>query len=185
MTFDEKILVFENKIIDFLTMITWWTEVRFNKDNIILAANNSALASLCLFFAIALDIPEIINKGMYGLLFILGTLAFLLMGVFCLKVFGISMFVISLKRYNPQGTPNPCRVSGKHSLKRRYTVFLFIFLTLLLKKDLSNIFFIVAFFLDALTEFLVACDSLPPQEKMRRKIASEEAAGSMQPSMNM
>jgi hypothetical protein len=107
--------------------------------------------------------------------------------VFCFKVLYRTQVVSAIKRHNPQGTPNPCRISRRHSTLRRLAVFCFFFSLMLFfpASDMSNMFMLTTFFLDCVKEFLLACDSLPPQEKLRRKIANEEVAGSIQPSLSM
>lgn len=179
MTFDEKILILENRIIDFLTMIMWWTEVRFDKDNIAVAVTFTTLSSLCFFLAIAINLPEMIERKHFIFFSFSALVAILIGAIFCRNVLFRTQLVSSIKRYNPQGTPNPCRISRRHSTLRRLAVFCFFFGLILFPpaSDVSNMFMLTTFFLDCLKEFLVACDSLPPQEKMRRKIANEEASG--------
>ena len=65
MNLSEKMLVLENKIIDVLTMFTWWTEVRFDKDNIHWARIFTIVGSLLFAIAFLSELPILYEKKQY------------------------------------------------------------------------------------------------------------------------
>ena len=143
MNLSERMLAFENKVIDFLTIFTWWTEVRFDKNNIYLSLVMSTWQSL--FFALMFvgDIPELLDKKRYAILAILSMCTFLCSCVFLFKIFAKNFLLTILKSQNPQGTPNPCRIRARNSLRRRlsitFLVFGFYYVTI--DSGVSDIFF--------------------------------------------
>lgn len=175
MNLSEKMLVLENKIIDVLTMFTWWTEVRSDKDNIHWARIFTIVSSLLFAIAFLSELPILYEKKQY-FFFWTG----LIIGLFQILIFLVEVTfkefsLDDLKNSHPQGSPNPCRVSKEHSLKRRTRMFFFVAQCLFLIATFSILFlyFSFAILFSCLTEFVLACDSIPPQEKSRRKATNE------------
>lgn len=62
MDLDKKVLTLENRIIDFFTMFTWWTDVRWNKDNLHFAASLSTVSSFFVAATFSSDLLDLIEK---------------------------------------------------------------------------------------------------------------------------
>ncbi len=175
MNFDQKILVLENRIIDFLTMITWWTEVRWNKSNLHIAATMATLGTLLIAVAFCFDVIDSIEKrnwifaGFASICTAFGTISL------TAKIFFRERLVESFKRQFPQGFPNPCCVSKKHSTERRFTFSAFIIFYIMMERDAFGYFFASYLAIEIVVFFFLACDSLPPGEKARR-IAKREVS---------
>lgn len=176
MNFDEKVLALENRVIDFLTMITWWTEVRWNK-------NNLRIAALFVIFSTALGCAAfscMVIGSIERKIWIIAVILSVALTSETVKLFLCLFFEEKIlekyKSFFPQGFPNPCRVSRKHSNKRRETFLIIIlfFFTSNATKWLLNDFYLVGYFLfEMISQFLLACDSLPPEEKAKRKARND------------
>jgi hypothetical protein len=168
MSLNDKILVFENRIIDFLTMFTWWFEVRFDKTNIYLAAVASILTSVFGFIAFTSNISDLFEKKNWFLLFISVVFAFCFAIAFLLKVLCGDLVEEKIIKHNPQGIPNPCRISKKHSEIRRMEIITLFVVVFSAKSDIFSISFFASLFCSFLFSLLIACDSIPPKEKQKR-----------------
>ena len=200
-----RIKEFDQRIIDFLTMICWWTEVRWDKDNLYWAyvirlfENFFAVTFFVLnyYFIIVYqhnkEYENFIFFQKYGLLFFLSHHFFYLIKLTLFE----SSFFDYLKENFPQGFPNPCRIEELCVRFRIKAFFVFgfvfiivpIFCFLILKsfigiKITEVIFFGVLVFLGqsfgVLFYFLVACDSIPPEEKQKRREKIEMWSGRLQ-----
>lgn len=177
MSFNEKLLAFENRIIDVLTTFTWWTEVRFDKDNIYWARIFSILS--CLFGCVhALYSAETRFETMEYFMFwfnLAVALLFILIGAYFV-IFKESA-LDDLRNLSSQGTPNPCRVSKTHSMLRRFCMFLALMRLISLSFTFGTLY--ILFF--SLSCFVLACDSIPPGEKSRRKFMYESQEMNLSP----
>lgn len=177
MKLDEKVLKLENRIIDFFTMFTWWTEVRFDKGNVYLAAITSTVSSLFFLLMLIIEIPETLVKKQWIWFSLFSLIATIQTILFLLKVVFQEILISNLFKNNPQGSPNPCRRLTSKSNERRISVVTFfavyMFTFHAVPVDSSGLFMLFSFVCDVFERFLLACDSIPPQEKSRRKAIRE------------
>ncbi len=177
MNLNERILALENKIIDVFTIFTWWTEVRFDKDNLYWSVTFAKFYSIffaCMFFT---EIPSAIEQKSYQFVIFAGIVGVGNLFFFLMLVTKENFSIGVLRRNNPQGMPNPCRISVGHSTRRRIVMFLLLVIICLFVKVIVVSAFLVHLTLGTtcffISEFLIACDSLPPAEK-ERKLANNE-----------
>ena len=185
MSSDEKLLAVENNVIDFLTTITWWTEIRFEKNNVYWAVRFSIFETLFVALAFMGELPATFKAGNYLSITLLGLLSLGALVMFLFKITTIETFTASLVRFYPQGCPNLGRISRRRSRERRLSVIFFsiFFVTWMITKDLFWFFFFTSEASGIFMKFLLACDSIPPQEKARRKLAKELTDIGLDPSL--
>ena len=182
---------FDQKSIDFLTMICWWTDVRWDKNNI--------------FWVYQVDIFEmvltIISWYLIGHFSTFVSVTFLSYVFLAYALIRLTLLVFAkefylngvLSRY-PQGFPNFCRISTKHTKERCNAFFLNTtsLIVLFLVWQLTSFFkdypaaFIFSLYVamticSTIYYYLLACDSIPPQEKQRRIEKIEVESGMLQP----
>jgi hypothetical protein len=174
--FDEKVLVLENRIIDFLTMLTWWTEVRWNKNNLKIAFSFMAFGGCLAGAASGYMAIDSIEKKSWVIAVIFSIVLTLETVKFFVCLFFEERVLQRIKKFYPQGFPNPCRVSKKHSNRRRIAFFAIILIFFVSNATmwLLSDFCLAGYFLfGMISEFLLACDSLPPEEKAKRRARNE------------
>jgi hypothetical protein len=157
-------LGWENRIIDFLTMITWWIEVRWNITNRDIGYKLTQVFYVSFFFLTFFLVPFLIEIGRWYFvpLYMLGAAVVLL-----------ALVVIRVNRVHFEncylsGCPNPMRVVKV--MHRRISLML---VGMNCFNDAPWHLLAWVFFLSALTEFIMCCDSIPPSEKARRRAAME------------
>ncbi len=183
---------FDQRLIDFLTMICWWTEVKWEKNNLYWAYHSNMIAHISWFFFFTFILIQIMKTGTDFWVFFCSLFVAISGFSFCLKI----LFQKEIMNYYflvtfPQGSPNPCRFLQERISDRKGYVFnsIFIFIAYCFQ-DISNyaeyelmwifsfsIMLIFSFFF----EYLMACDSIPPEEKIKRKSKIEEFQGNLQP----
>lgn len=183
MSYDEKILGIENKIIDIFTMVTWWTEVRFDKNNLYWAAKTSIFSSLFFMLTFLADILQLVEEKKYTVIAFMAFMSSIGLVMFLVKICAPELMGRVHKRAYPQGTPNPCRISKRHSFYRRMSCLILVIAAYFLSFDwnVSDIFFFGWAFMSFCEDFFLSCDSLPPQEKLRRRIQNEQHEGTLLP----
>lgn len=171
---DGPVLTLENKVIDKLTKFTWWFEVKFNKDNVYLAnfVSNIFLLASSLFL---MRWSFYFFKEGYLLSLIAVVLSLFILYILTRKIQLEESIIFVVRMQYPQGCPNPCRYLLKQSRERRsefFQFFLWSFVAFLEYGDFifSAIFNIACIvFMGSVETFLLACDSLPKEEKEKRK----------------
>lgn len=180
MNLDDRILVLENRGIDFLTMFTWWYEVRFDITNVRLATIISTLSSLFGFVSFFIISQDLYEKKQLVFFFIVSIITSFFVVGFLIKVLITDLFEKMIINENPQGSPNPCRVSRRHSASRRSEAFFTLLLLVNLNSDVILFFLFLFYFSRFLISFLLACDSISPEEKNRRRKLNEVNSFCMQ-----
>jgi Ca2+/Na+ antiporter len=168
------LIALENRVIDFLTMITWWTEVRFNKDSILFGL----LCQTTMFLFVGLgcivifsELQESKSREMYYISFV-----FLIVGVIYLKRFLsllqdvpnlVTMFGNVLS--NPEGTKRrELYFTSKNRHGAFFVALLFLVLTVFIDQK-PLIYFTIALLFETTAFFFFSCDPIPQEEKERRK----------------
>lgn len=180
-----KIKELDQRIIDFLTMICWWTEVIFDKDNLFFSLHARILYTLCMIyvcFFLYLDS----SNAFFSVLFLFGTFYDGLSVIILFFLFD-HIKNISLPKKYLQGCPNPQRINSSSVMDRLLAMSVTIislafclFGTNELGKTV-NLYFTVGFFFWSLFYYFLACDSIPPEEKAKRKARTEEWKGNLSP----
>lgn len=180
-----KIKEFDQRIIDFLTMICWWTEVRFDKDNLFFSLHSRILYALCMAyvcFFLYLDS----SNAFFSVLFLFGAFYDGLSVIILFFSFDYVKNIILPKKYL-QGCPNPQRINSSSVMDRLLTMSVTIIsLSFYLfgtdeSSKITNLYFFVGFFFWSLFYYFLACDSIPPEEKAKRRAKIEEWSGQLQP----
>lgn len=181
MNIHEKILVLENYVIDWLTVITWWIETRFDKDNVDVAISAHKVECL-LWICICLEMSHFFFKN--GLHVFLCVTVFYgafetirLLSLIFLEFIARTKFTTQF----PQGCPNPCRILAVGIGARRVSTVVMVVTTWLLgiffSTDSYSFMFAsciaVGSLLNCIFYFLLSCDSLPPEEKAARRLKNE------------
>lgn len=179
----------DQKMIDFFTMICWWTEVRWEKNNIywVYQVDVFEMILTIIFWYLVSNFP--LNVGVTFLSYVMIVHSLLRLTIL---VFAKEFYVDSVLSRYPQGFPNYCRISEKHKKYRKISFVtglssLFFFYPMspfLLKEAFPAYIFVVYFFVVILSTsyyYFLACDSLPPQEKEKRKAEIEVWYGQLQP----
>jgi dipeptide/tripeptide permease len=174
-TLREKILVLENRIIDWLTILTWWIEVRFGKTNVDVAMSVS-LNALFVFCLANVSITIVtFNNGQTGWC--------IFFSFFTVLMFiGLSYYLFlpeaardyQLKKF-PQGCPNPSRKLKEASNQRLGRALFMSYFLIHLFDDVTVtlVLLTIFFFMHMLVPFLLSCDSIPPEEKAKRRARNE------------
>ncbi len=180
-----RIKEFDQRIIDFLTMICWWTEVRFDKDNLFFSLHSRILYALSMtfiFFFLYLDS----SGNFFSFIFLLMMFYDGLTVILLFFSFDYVKNILLPKKYL-QGCPNPQRINSSSVRDRLLTMLIsiisstfYFFGTDELSK-IINLYFSVGFFFWSLFYYFLACDSIPPEEKAKRKARIEEWNGQLQP----
>lgn len=183
---------FDQRLIDFLTMICWWTEVKWEKNNLHWAYQTNILSHMFWFFTGTFVLIQILEKGNYfWILFVSFILSVVGFTLFIKIVFSDKIMRFVYIPMFPQGSPNPCRISHKHISDRKELIFLFFVFCLGYYLDdfskfvISELMWSISCFLALIFgfffEYLMACDSIPPEEKVKRKAKVDMWNGNLQP----
>ena len=172
---------FDQKMIDFLTIICWWTEVRFEKNNLYWGYKVNIISHMFWFFTGTFILIQVLEKGSNFWIFLLS---------FFLMIIGLTLFLkiifqekvmkyIYLEIF-PQGSPNPCRILvNRFSERIGHLVVLFFLCLSFLASDFSKLinlelmWAILSFFaliFASFFDYIMACDSMPPKVKEERKV---------------
>jgi uncharacterized membrane protein len=171
----EKILILENRIIDWLTILTWWIEVRFGKTNVDLAVVLYFLAFCGLFFAFGYAGARLyqLNYTFFSIIF------FLIALIILIGTLGFVHKLVSttqrICKDFPQGCPSPSRYLKKCSQQRFGATLTVMLLTVVFSFSGIIFFYVLAVVALVLNVFyfLLSCDSIPPEEKARRRAKNE------------
>lgn len=169
MNLDDRILALENRCINFLTIFTWWSEVRFGITNVRLATFFSTLSSLFGAFSFFVIFQDLYEEKRLILLLATTVIIFLFILRVLIKVLMRDFFEKKIIEKNPQGLPNPCRISSPHSGGRRLEIFIALVLLINLNGNIIVFFMFLSYLLKFLVSFLLACDSIPQEEKDKRR----------------
>lgn len=178
MSLHEKILKVENKIIDFLTMLCWWSEVRFDISNLGWYSRVNILGLLVWIAGFLLVCLVAFTDQRYFLFSICVLFQlFLVLDFFMSVLFPVEKIEAILEKF-PQGFPNPSRFLKYKERRFFFSLTLYQVLWLLLVTEssvdvISSVFLILALLISTLECFLLSCDEMPPAEKARRRAARE------------
>ncbi len=175
MNIHQGLLAVENRIIDFLTAITWWAEVRFGKDNLYFAHKASAFVSLFMLFIGVSQMPVFIDQKEYVKIGLCAVAVLVTFSAFVLEIIFEDIAISILKVDNPQGNPNPCRIRKRTIIKRRicFTLLLVSMYYFVLGGEMVFLCFSLMCLFALTDTLLAACDSLSLQEKMRRQAQNQ------------
>lgn len=180
---------FDQRLIDFLTMICWWTEVKWEKNNIfwVYQVDIFEMMLTVIFWYLVAHFSPFVSVTFLCYIWIALSLIRLTILVFAKEFYLDSV----LSRY-PQGCPNYCRFSDNHKNYRKIVFFtglssILLFYPvsglLLIESFPVSIFIVYIFvvFLSIIYYYFLACDSIPPEEKAKRKARVEMWIGNLQP----
>ncbi|MCF7843747.1 hypothetical protein K9M47_02520 [Candidatus Gracilibacteria bacterium] len=183
---------FDQRLIDFFTMICWWTEVKWEKNNLCWAYHTNIIAHISWFFFFTFALIQVMKTGSQLWVFFFSIFVAISGFTLCLKVIfqrkTIDHYFLVIF---PQGSPNPCRFLKEKISDRKGWVYsaLLVYIAYLIQ-DVSKyaeyesmwIFsFYTTLIFSFFFEYLMACDSMPPEEKAKRKARVEEWNGNLQP----
>lgn len=171
------LLKIEDGIIDFLTMITWWTEVRFNKSKIFLAVLCQILESLILGIGCITIFSEMVESSSYQLYYISFVFFFIALIPFrvCFeKCRYIRVNIEAIQNWLYQENNIRHRMIPDFYKNRRAPLWVAVGMVVAaLFFSLGSyqvlVLFLIAMFLESLEFFLLSCDPIPEEEKERRK----------------
>ena len=175
---NDKILAIENRIIDALTAFSWWTEVKFERNNFDFKV--ISLQGFLLFMSVSFGSGAIflfkVNVFPEALIFSLIFLFHFLLLIY--SFFAFSKIKEDFKKDDPKGSPNPNRYSRTQSILRRIYVFMafFSFCMFVAHQEEVYLSFSLGFCFLSLFFFFGACDPIPPNKKKKRPeyVVSEE-----------
>lgn len=181
MKLKDKILAADNLLINWLTAVTWWIEVRFNKNNVDVAILCDRVSDL--FEVVALigfivwlgDMPYSTPvKIASSLLLVINVTTFVRDLVFSQKHRQRLLLIY------PQGFPNPCRCIPYHINHRLLVsvgILVCIMFGMMWLAHVDTMIWCLPLLMSSVIGFfysyLLACDSLPPEEKALRRAKQE------------
>lgn len=169
----------DNRIVNFLTMIAWWSEVRFDITNRDIGFKCKMFSLiLCLGFFSGLMVNMVLMPDKTWITIVAMIVCSLFLAMYMLSVVmylvNPSMIRTIVDSHFKKGCPNPERILGLRTRSVNLLILCLCFLTLFIfmfSKMVVLYFFLISF--NAASEYFYACDSIPPEEKARRKAANE------------
>lgn len=187
MSLFEKLVSCEGRVIDWLTAFCWWTEVRFEKDNMHWAVQIKILENILHTSAWVYASTQLFmsNHPIWAILTVF--LSLCLMVVIHVLIFHVEKVIQIIKNEWPQGFPNPSREIKLEQRIRDVLGTFFLLWVTIISDGTELIFFSMLStggIFSLISNLLLCCDSIPPHEKEKRKARIESWDSQLVPNVS-